>query len=86
MKCFAEDEIVQKTFVDAALSRSILPETANECEDDTVSGLDFELQSHFQLWLKKLNQSSCFLLTLKNTGVMFSEKLFQSLLIPLVRV
>ena len=36
MKYFTEDETVQKRFVDAALSRSILPAAANECEDATV--------------------------------------------------
>ena len=37
MKSFAEDETVRKKFVDAALSRSILPAAANECEGETVS-------------------------------------------------
>ena len=36
MKCFVEDETVQKKFVDAALSRSILPAAANEREDNSI--------------------------------------------------
>ena len=32
MKCFVDEVFVQKKFVDAALSRSILPAAANECE------------------------------------------------------
>ena len=31
MRGFAEDEVVQKKFIDAALSRSILPAATNGC-------------------------------------------------------